>query len=74
LEAELGNGVVFVKCDTRSWNDQIELFETAYAESPSRSIDIVIANAGVGRGKGDPLMALEGELSLRDLRRQAGSC
>ena len=29
---------------------------------PHKSVDIVIANAGVGRGPGDPMMQLEGEL------------
>jgi NAD(P)-dependent dehydrogenase (short-subunit alcohol dehydrogenase family) len=61
LEAELGTNVTFVKCDTRSWEDQIQLFETACSNSPHKSVDIVIANAGVGRGAGDPLMQLEGE-------------
>jgi len=51
---------VFVKCDTRSWEDQVRLFETAILMSPHKSVDIVIANAGVGRGSGDPLMPLEG--------------
>lgn len=61
LEAEIGANVVFVKCDTRSWEDQIQLFETACSKSPQKSVDIVVANAGVGRGPGDPLMQLEGE-------------
>ena len=29
-------------------------------KSPFQSVDLVIANAGVGRGSGDPMMALEG--------------
>lgn len=36
------------------------MFEAAVTKSPYRSVDIVIANAGVGRGSGDPMMALEG--------------
>lgn len=40
------------------------MFEAAVAKSPSKSVDIVIANAGVGRGSGDPMMQLEGELAL----------
>ncbi|KAJ9605915.1 hypothetical protein H2200_009764 [Cladophialophora chaetospira] len=59
LEAGIGANVAFVKCDTRSWEDQIQVFETAYSKSPQKSVDIVIANAGVGRGAGDPLMQLE---------------
>lgn len=50
----------FVKADTRSWEDQVRMFDAAMANSPHRSVDIVIANAGVGRGSGDPMMALEG--------------
>lgn len=53
----------FVKCDTRSWDDQLRLFEAAVSKSPSKSVDIVVGNAGVGRGSGDPMMALEGERS-----------
>ena len=51
----------FVQCDTRSWDDQIRMFEAAVSMSPFKSVDIVIGNAGVGRGSGDPMMALEGE-------------
>lgn len=36
------------------------MFDAAVAKSPHRSCDIVIANAGVGRGDGDPLCALDG--------------
>ena len=36
------------------------MFEVAVTESPHKSVDVVIANAGVGRGSGDPMMALEG--------------
>ncbi|KEF55110.1 uncharacterized protein A1O9_08763 [Exophiala aquamarina CBS 119918] len=60
VEAELTpQNVCFVKCDTRSWDDQVQMFESAVAKSPSKSVDIVIANAGVGRGSGDPMMQLE---------------
>jgi NAD(P)-dependent dehydrogenase (short-subunit alcohol dehydrogenase family) len=51
---------VFVKCDTKSWEDQVRLFDIAISMSPHKSVDMVIANAGVGRGSGDPLMPLEG--------------
>ena len=37
------------------------MFEAAVSMSPFKSVDIVIGNAGVGRGSGDPMMALEGE-------------
>ncbi|KAK5950368.1 hypothetical protein OHC33_008587 [Knufia fluminis] len=60
LADELGpEHVCFVKADTRSWEDQTRMFEAAVTKSPYRSVDIVIANAGVGRGSGDPMMALE---------------
>lgn len=60
--------VAFVECDTRSWEDQLQLFETAIAKSPHHSVDVVLANAGVGRGSGDPLMALEGKVALIQIR------
>ncbi|RVX70510.1 hypothetical protein B0A52_05161 [Exophiala mesophila] len=55
--------VCFVKCDTRVWEDQVKMFEAAASRSPNNSVDIVIANAGVGRGAGDPMMQLEDPFS-----------
>lgn len=52
---------VFVKCDIRSWEDQIRLFETAKSQSPHKSVDVVIANAGISRSSGDSLWKLDGE-------------
>lgn len=63
IEKELnasGETVAFVKCDIRSWDDQIQLFETAKMKSPSKSVDIVIANAGISRSSGDSLWVLTG--------------
>ncbi|EGC48022.1 conserved hypothetical protein [Histoplasma capsulatum var. duboisii H88] len=37
----------FVRCDVRSWEEQVCLFEAAVANSPRLSCDIVIANAGI---------------------------
>ncbi|KAH8703862.1 short chain dehydrogenase reductase [Talaromyces proteolyticus] len=37
----------FVKCDVRSWDDQVLVFEAAIKNSPFHSCDIVIANAGI---------------------------
>jgi NAD(P)-dependent dehydrogenase (short-subunit alcohol dehydrogenase family) len=37
-----------VKCDVCSWEEQVSLFEAALLNSPHKSIDIVIANAGLG--------------------------
>ena len=53
----------FVKCDILQWEDQVTMFEEARNKSPNKSIDIVIANAGIGRGTGDSLFKLDGELS-----------
>lgn len=50
----------FVECDIRDWDSQIRLFETAKERSPSHSIDIVIANAGISRSSGDSLWNLDG--------------
>lgn len=38
----------FVKVDTTSWDDQVNMFKAAIAHSPNHSVDVVIANAGVG--------------------------
>lgn len=37
----------FVKCDVRDWDQQVAIFDAALAYSPHKSIDVVIANAGV---------------------------
>jgi NAD(P)-dependent dehydrogenase (short-subunit alcohol dehydrogenase family) len=50
--------VQFVKCDVRSWEDQVSVFEAAVHGSPHKSCDIVIANAGI-IGK-DDLYELQG--------------
>lgn len=44
-----------IKCDVTSWEDQSTLFESAINFSPTGTIDIVIANAGLG-ALGDPLV------------------
>jgi NAD(P)-dependent dehydrogenase (short-subunit alcohol dehydrogenase family) len=64
LEAELNTNlsspvVKFTKCDIRSWPDQVTMFEAATSLSPSRSCDIVIANAGLSRSYGDSLFKLD---------------
>ncbi|KAH7234545.1 short chain dehydrogenase reductase [Fusarium solani] len=45
--AELSPNAQFVKCDVRNWDDQVAVFEAAVSSSPSKSVDVVIANAGV---------------------------
>ena len=37
----------FVRCDVLSWDEQLDMFKDALANSPSQRIDIVCANAGV---------------------------
>ncbi|KAJ5811452.1 hypothetical protein N7474_007753 [Penicillium riverlandense] len=49
----------FVKCNITSWDDQVEMFEAAIANSPHKSCDIVIANAGISRASGDDLWPLD---------------
>ncbi len=50
----------FVKCDIRSWEDQKNMFETAKQLSPAKSVDVVIANAGISRSSGDSMWVLDG--------------
>ncbi|OQV03236.1 hypothetical protein CLAIMM_08305 [Cladophialophora immunda] len=57
LAKELGPHVQFVKCDATSWEDQLNLFKHAVANSPSKSLDIVVANAGITGP--DEIFALE---------------
>ncbi|KAL2674293.1 hypothetical protein Neosp_012744 [[Neocosmospora] mangrovei] len=45
--AELSPNAQFVRCDVRNWDDQVAVFEAAASSSPSKSVDIVIANAGI---------------------------
>lgn len=39
----------FVKCDTTSWEDQLEMFRTAAGFSDDGRISYVVANAGIAR-------------------------
>lgn len=50
----------FIKCNIKSWEDQVSMFEFATANSPHQSCDIVIANAGISRAFGDDLWPLDG--------------
>ena len=71
IEKELnadGQKAAFVKCDIRSWEDQIRLFETARSKSPNNSVDIVIANAGISRSSGDSLWNLDGKQFQKTIR------
>ena len=46
LQSEL-SGLKFVKCDTTSWSDQLNLFKEAETYSPTGKISYVVANAGI---------------------------
>lgn len=61
-----GDCCAFVQCDIRSWDQQKVMFETAKSRSPSNSVDIVIANAGISRSSGDSLWQLDGKLTTID--------
>ena len=64
IEADLnvdGRKCLFVKCDIRDWDQQKTVFEEAKRNSPSRSVDVVLANAGISRSSGDSLWNLDGE-------------
>lgn len=52
----------FVKCDVRNWDDQVSVFEAAVQNSPHKSCDIVIANAGIVGA--DNLYDLQGKTTL----------
>lgn len=41
------SNVRFVQCDVTDWDSQVKLFETAKRESPDKSVDVVIACAGI---------------------------
>lgn len=50
LVQELGtDNVAFVPCNVMTWNDQLSLFKTALSKSPSKTIDVVFANAGMNK-------------------------
>lgn len=59
LQNELGEQSRFVKCDITKWDDQVKMFEVAIADSPSKSCDVVIANAGISRSSTDSLWDLD---------------
>ncbi|KAJ5497400.1 hypothetical protein N7463_009387 [Penicillium fimorum] len=59
LAKELSPNAQFVKCNITSWDDQVQMYEAAIANSPHNSCDIVIANAGISRASGDDLWPLD---------------
>ncbi|KAK4041965.1 hypothetical protein C8A01DRAFT_44946 [Parachaetomium inaequale] len=46
--------ITYQHCDVTSWADQVALFKTAASASPTRTIDAVVAGAGIVE-RGDPL-------------------
>jgi NAD(P)-dependent dehydrogenase (short-subunit alcohol dehydrogenase family) len=61
-EAAGGARVKFVRCDVRSWDDQVKVFEEAVVAGGGRGLDVVIANAGISRSSVDSLWKLDGAL------------
>ena len=47
-----------MKCDVTSWEDQVAVFKAAISNSPEKSCDIVVANAGITGP--DPVFAFDG--------------
>ena len=43
----LDRSAKLVKCDVVKWDDQLAMFKDALANSPSKRIDVVVANAGI---------------------------
>ena len=48
IQQEFPETSAAVKCDVTSWSDQLAAFKKALEISPSKRIDIVVANAGIG--------------------------
>jgi NAD(P)-dependent dehydrogenase (short-subunit alcohol dehydrogenase family) len=44
--------VQYVQCDVTNWEAQVAAFKAAVLKSPSKSIDIVVANAGISGSDG----------------------
>ena len=59
--SQRGGKAMFILCDTTSWEDQVRMFDAAIANSPHKSCDVVIANAGISRSSGDSLWKLDGK-------------
>ncbi|KAK5172921.1 uncharacterized protein LTR77_003043 [Saxophila tyrrhenica] len=46
--SEIGEDkAAFAQCDVLTWSDQVRLFKTAISRSPSKYVDVVVANAGI---------------------------
>ncbi|KAF2421167.1 NAD(P)-binding protein [Tothia fuscella] len=57
LEEKHQSNYQYLKCDVRSWSDQLTVFKAAMTNSPGRNVDIVVANAGI-TGK-DPIWTMD---------------
>ena len=63
LRKKTGNANLhFIHCDVTDWQSQVNLFREAVKLSPHGGIDTVVANAGIGAGRGraPPLEMPEG--------------
>ncbi|KAL4951356.1 hypothetical protein BDW69DRAFT_201507 [Aspergillus filifer] len=56
---DLAPNAQFIPCNITSWDDQVSVFQAAISNSPHKSCDIVIANAGISRASGDDLWPLD---------------
>ena len=59
LEKDLASLVAFIRCDVTSWESQLSCFKKAIEASPTSSIDIVVANAGISST--DPIFLNDGD-------------
>lgn len=60
LNSAHGNCCKFVMCNINEWEEQKNMFETAKQSSPAKSVDVVVANAGISRSSGDSMWVLDG--------------
>ncbi|KAI0156999.1 short chain dehydrogenase reductase [Xylariaceae sp. FL1272] len=47
VQAEHAPNARFIKCDVRDWDHQVALFDAAIEAAPSKTVDIVVTNAGI---------------------------
>ena len=59
LKSVTNRNAQFVKCNVSIWEDQVALFKAAISNSPHKSCDIVVANAGISGP--DPVYQLDSQ-------------
>lgn len=59
-KSDAHRNVKFIPCDVTSWEDQQSAFKSAIRNSPNKSVDVVVANAGISGP--DDLFNIEGEI------------